>query len=195
FGAKKPADAKLFRIESATSGSVTFTTETLREEFAPAQFFDMDNAAKLARKSFEKMPAGAELRAGASAWNSSRIIRRVVSYERIIIDTLYRRFQPARTALTTTLFDVLLVGNASALSAKGAGSKAGTGAEINSARVVQESYVVVNTASLSAFDTRSRWASETEARAYHDTLVRNGSVSAADIQVVPSFEAAGEVTP
>lgn len=189
FGAKKPADARLFRIESAASGAVAFNTGTLREEFAPAQFFEMDNAAKLARKSFEKMPAGVELRASASAWSSSRIIRRAVTYERIIIDTLYRRFQPVRAALRTTLFDVLLGGNAAALSAKGSASKSGAGAASNAARVEQESFVVVSTATLSAFDSRSRWASETEARAYHDALVRGGAAPA-DIQVVPSFEAA-----
>jgi len=190
FGAVRPTDAKLFRIESAASGTSAFSLTDVREDFAPAQFFEMDNAAKLARKSFEKLPSGKELRVGTGAWATSRVLRRLVVYERIIVDTLYRRYKPVKAAIKNFEFIAYLNGNAAALSAKGTRAKAGTGAPSKRASVVQEGFAVVDATTLQVFDAQSQWGSEMEARDYADRLVQSGNASAKSVQVVPSYETA-----
>ena len=74
FGAARPSALRHFRLGDVTVGvgedSLTIgraATTPLREQFAPAQFFDMTDDEKLAAESFESMNAGAS-GYGASGW-------------------------------------------------------------------------------------------------------------------------------
>ena len=73
FGDAAPAGARRFTIRTASPGWQTL--QAVREFFAPAQFFEMSDAEKLSRPSFESMPAGVSLgsegfsiSAGADDW-------------------------------------------------------------------------------------------------------------------------------
>ncbi|MCM3874150.1 MAG: hypothetical protein ND895_25970, partial [Pyrinomonadaceae bacterium] len=58
FGQAAPAGARQFRISSVSLGGENQTTETVKEFFAPAEYFEMSDDEKLSRPSFEAMTAG-----------------------------------------------------------------------------------------------------------------------------------------
>ena len=73
FGDAAPAGERRFTIHTVSPGWQTL--QAVREFFAPAQFFEMSDADKLSRPSFESMPAGVSLgsegfsiSAGADDW-------------------------------------------------------------------------------------------------------------------------------
>ena len=65
FGNELPQDVNLFDIKPADS---TLSTDPVNEEFAPANFFDLSDAEKLSRPSFEPMKSGFEI-TGSNALN------------------------------------------------------------------------------------------------------------------------------
>ncbi|MDQ2624398.1 MAG: hypothetical protein M3Y20_04470, partial [Actinomycetota bacterium] len=70
------------------------------ESFAPAQFNDLKDAERLSRKSFEPGQGGIELSAAGAVLRSGPLVRRVVRYELITVDTSWearvkKRFQLA----------------------------------------------------------------------------------------------------
>ena len=61
FGQTTPAGARRFAISSVSLGGANQRTESVRDFFAPAQFFDMSDEEKLSRPSFEAMGSGVSL--------------------------------------------------------------------------------------------------------------------------------------
>jgi hypothetical protein len=58
FGQAAPAGARRFTISSVSLGEQSPRSESVKEFFAPAQFFEMSDDEKLSRPSFEAMAAG-----------------------------------------------------------------------------------------------------------------------------------------
>lgn len=63
FGNKVPLDANRFEIEATDPG---VGTQTVTEEFAPANFFDKTDNEKLSSPSFDRMPSGFKVTGDAS---------------------------------------------------------------------------------------------------------------------------------
>lgn len=62
FGQTTPAGARRFTIDKVSLGGQDQTTKkAVRDFFAPAQFFEMSDAEKLSRPSFDQMAAGVEI--------------------------------------------------------------------------------------------------------------------------------------
>ena len=64
-----------------------------QEQFAKAQFLDMSDAEKLSQRAFDPLDAGLLLSAGAQQLGATRLAKRRVRYEQIIIDSNYLRFR------------------------------------------------------------------------------------------------------
>ncbi len=109
-GAQKPDDGDLFEVAVTTTGLTRHGD--VKESFATAQFQDLDDDQKLSASDFEKEDAGVELAASGSQTRTSFVTKRVVRYEQIIIDTLYRRFVLVIATLFAGLFTHFLGGNA-----------------------------------------------------------------------------------
>ena len=109
-GAQKPDDGDLFEVAVTTTGLER--RGDVKESFATAQFQDLDDDQKLSASDFEKEDAGVELGASGSQTRTSYVTKRVVRYEQIIIDTLYRRFVLVIGTLIAGLFAHFLGGNA-----------------------------------------------------------------------------------
>ena len=61
FGSAAPAGARRFTISSVSLGGQPRTPQPVKDFFAPAQFYEMSDDAKLSRPSFEPMTAGVGL--------------------------------------------------------------------------------------------------------------------------------------
>lgn len=109
-GSQKPDDANLFDVVVDTAGLEE--RAALQESFATAQFQDLADDEKLSAADFEKEDAGLELAAEGAQTRTSFMTKRVVRYEQIIIDTLYRRFVLVISTLIAGLFTHFLGGNA-----------------------------------------------------------------------------------
>jgi hypothetical protein len=109
-GSEKPSDAKKFEITvDATTG--LSKKENALESFAMAQFKNMDDATKLTLPAFEKQHAGLELSSTGAALRTSRMVRRIIRYEQIVIDNNYKRFANKFISLFGLLFSHFLNGN------------------------------------------------------------------------------------
>ncbi len=113
-GSQKVADAKHFTVKSTTTG--LGKKGDRQEQFALGQFLDLDNAAKLSRKAYEKQNSGLELSVEGRQTVSSRAVKRIVRYEMIVIDSKYKKQLFQFFAFAGTLFTHFLRGNAAARS-------------------------------------------------------------------------------
>jgi hypothetical protein len=84
-GSQRPRDANRFEL-IVTSPGMTKTRE-LQEQFAPAQFIEAEDAAKLSEPAFSPQDSGLELAPEGQVYASATEITRVVRYELTIIDT------------------------------------------------------------------------------------------------------------
>jgi len=68
------------------NGQPLQTTQTLRDQFAPAQFFAMSDDEKLAAPSFEQMDAGLVFGSDAVSFDATQLVAANLQYESIVID-------------------------------------------------------------------------------------------------------------
>ena len=108
-GNQKPSDANQFKL-TATAGLVK--ANDADEQFAKAQFLSMSDADKLSQRAFDPMHGGLLLASGAQQLGSTKMGKRKVRYEEIIIDSNYKRFHRRFRAFTEAFFSHFLIGGA-----------------------------------------------------------------------------------
>jgi hypothetical protein len=80
------------------------------EQFAPAQFRNFDDAQKLSQPAYGPEHGGLDLSVAGQQLASSKMIRRIVRYEQIIIDSGFKRFAQSFSNFAATLFQFFLAG-------------------------------------------------------------------------------------
>lgn len=63
FGNQQPKDVKHFELTDIYSNTTELSTDSVKEQFAPAQFFELSDDMKLARPSFEPLTSGFKIAA------------------------------------------------------------------------------------------------------------------------------------
>ena len=89
FGQAAPAGARRFTITSVRLGGQNQTTRSVKEFFAPAQFFEMSDDEKLSRPSFEPMAAGVGIGSDEIAFTADAndwLEVQAIEFETIIVD-------------------------------------------------------------------------------------------------------------
>ncbi len=188
LGAQRPSDANAFEILVATP-SLEQKAE-VREDFAMAQFQDMDDATKLSRPSFEKNPGGLDLGARGAELAADRMALRVVRYEEILIDGEFRKHQPLRPPRGGLFFHEL-----KGAAVKRAATSNGRKRQLNpfddaGALVRGEPHTVASVDTNRPYTDAAEFASEAEARAHLDALIQADPRLAATLHVIPSYEVA-----
>ena len=126
-GGQRPSDGKFFSLDVA---STTFAKRgDVDEQFAPAQFSDLSDDDRLARKAFELRHGGVELSSKGPQYESGAAIVRNNRYELITVDTNARRHrrpfararQPALLPLARRRGGVPLVAQRQAAEGQGPG--------------------------------------------------------------------------
>jgi len=111
-GNQKPSDANLFNVSVAGLEE----KDAVEESFAIGQFFDKSDDELLSAKSFEPLKGGVELSVSGSQYRTPKAVKRVVRYEKIIIDTLYKRFVKKFFPWVGILFNLFANGSSVTLS-------------------------------------------------------------------------------
>jgi uncharacterized protein DUF6603 len=100
FGNKLPGDAANFAIKVDDDN---LKTDVAREEFAPANFFEMEDSEKLARPSFELMKSGFKITGSSQVKAPPHIVKKEVDYEFSYLGKT-RKIKPDRYRYPGTFF-------------------------------------------------------------------------------------------
>lgn len=110
LGNSKASDASRLALEVAGSGLAK--KADVVESFAPGQFNDLKDADRLSRPAFEPGHGGIELSSAGDVLRTGPMVRRVVRYELITVDTGWRRHVNRFRVVLAGLFSLFLAGSA-----------------------------------------------------------------------------------
>lgn len=187
IGAQRPSDANRLTVEVVGHGLTKRADVT--ESFAPGQFQDMDDAAKLSQPAFQPLPAGLELASGGAALSSVSAVRRSARYEEIIIDTARRRESRRFVDFAAGLFSHFLRGNSTSRSPLAQAQQSLKQPFADTIRVTGDTYTVAHTRDNTA--TAPPFTSETAAREFLTTRLAHDPGLAGTLHVIPSAEVSG----
>jgi hypothetical protein len=85
FGESVPSGATTFTFKALHVGTGTIAHDTIQDDFAPAQFFELTDEEKLERPSFERHDAG--VRVSAPPVTSGAPVPKTAAYETFFVDT------------------------------------------------------------------------------------------------------------
>ncbi|HRI59409.1 MAG TPA: hypothetical protein PK228_06790, partial [Saprospiraceae bacterium] len=88
-GSQQPSDANNFTLKPTAGLS---KVEDTNEQFAKAQYLKMSDSEKLSQRAFDPLHGGVLLSAGAQQLGSTKLAKRHIRYEQIIIDNNFKRF-------------------------------------------------------------------------------------------------------
>jgi hypothetical protein len=186
IGNQKPSDIKQASV-SVTAGSLDVKGPT-RENFAAAQYRDMDDAAKLSAPSFEKLESGVELGAAGQAWASGPAAQRNVRYEQIILDTAFKRYQRHFFKFWDGLFTHFRAGAAVSRSPVSLANEKRMQPFDSKVAVFDEQYTVAYQADNRAYTGPTTFASYAEAQAHMNGVLQLDPSLAEEIHVIPFAE-------
>jgi hypothetical protein len=101
-GAQRPTDVNRFALQVTSTGLAK--VDDLEEPFAPAQYQDLDDAAKLSAPAYAPQHSGIELAPAGVAYASGTAITRRVRYDLTIIDVQLRRLVKRFFVFASSLF-------------------------------------------------------------------------------------------
>jgi hypothetical protein len=189
FGNQQPTDANRFALSAASPGFAK--TQDLQEQFAPAQFKNMDDATKLSQPSYVPMDGGIELGVSGISYASATAITRIVRYNVKIVDTRLRFSRIRFYLLAGGLFQHLLRGASVARSPLSAWRKGQVKPYADAVVVSPETFAVALASNNTAFHPdASAFTSQAAANDYLARAVADKPELAGTLHVLPQFEMA-----
>lgn len=187
LGNQTPNDANHFKISVETSGIAK--SGEVKESFARGQYFDEADNKLLDAPSFEPMKGGVELSVEGESRRAPQAVKRVVRYEKVIIDTHYKSFVSRFYSIIGSLFSVFLGGNAMALSPVSWRTKKQMQPFNDKVNVGPSSYGVANVEDNTAFANNTvNFTSFTAAQEYLKTQTAQNPNLKEQLHVIPSVE-------
>jgi hypothetical protein len=188
-GTQAPSDVNRLSI-AVGAGGLAKKADVL-DRFAPAQYQNFSDADKLSRPAFAPERAGVDLSASGADRRSSNMVRRIVRYEEIIIDSNYKRFARRFRGFFGVLFDFFLNGAAIARSDVSRAHQKKMKPFDDRIEVAAETYTVAFQANNQAASSEAAaFHSEASAREYLNRQVAADPALADQLHVIPSFEKA-----
>lgn len=188
FGNQQANDANKFSI--GVSGGGLSSVGALQEQFAPAQFTNMDDAAKLSQPAYVPMDSGIALAANGHAYASGTAITRKVRYELTIIDTRLLRSAHKFFNFVGSLFFHFLAGSSVARSALSASQKNLHQPYTQKVSVSAETFVVAHQSNNTAFAGSTSFTSQAAANDYMTQQIAKDPSLAGALHVLPHYAVA-----
>ncbi len=185
-GNRKVKDAKKLSVSAA--GGLSKKADTT-ESFAMAQYQEMEDTKKLSRPAYEQQHSGLELSVQGEQLASSRMVKRVVRYETVIIDSNYKRFVLRFFVFWKGLFAHFLKGATVAQSTLSFNYKTQMQPFPEKIEVSPEQYTVALQSTNRAFSPESAaFASQAQAHEYLQQQIQSDPNLADQLHVIPSTE-------
>jgi hypothetical protein len=189
FGTQRPADYKKFELDIADSTGTVFEEEALKDFFAPAEYLQLNDSAKLSRKSFEQFNSGVSIK-GNNKLKSSYLMDRELMYEQVIMDSRNKPEKlPTLYAEKPIAFRAFTKNGTAAKSSLGSKIKPISQNSPAKVSVTQEGFAIAFTEDLGLYQNLTT-GSEAEARVILDQLLANDPKLTDKIQVVPQYQVA-----
>jgi hypothetical protein len=185
-GNQRPTDAKRFSL-TVTGGGLAKRDDAL-ESFAPAQFRTFSDAEKLSKPAYEPYHGGIDLSASGPQLASGAMVKRVVRYELITIDTNYRRFVTRFHLFFGVLFEHFLGGASVTYSAFSKHNEKQLQPFDDRIAVQPETYTVAYQADNAPYSAEADFPSEAMARDYLAEQVEGDPALAGELHVLSGFE-------
>jgi len=185
-GSRRARDGKRFSL-SVTSASVSRRAD-LDEQFAVAQFVEMDDAAKLSRPAYERQHGGIELAADSTTGGTARMVKRIVRFEEVIIDNRFRRHVRRFRSIGGLLFDHFLDGAAITLSPLSAKTASLMDPFADAMTCPGETFAVASTMTNAPVAAEAVFTSHAAALDHMAALVTEDPNAAAAMHVIPAEE-------
>jgi hypothetical protein len=187
IGSQKPADVN--RVSLSVTGGLQKNADTL-EPFAPAQYQDFSDADKLSQPAFSPEHSGLDL-GPTDDLRSSKMVRRVVRYEEIILDSNAKRFASGFKPYFGVLFNFFLNGAAIARCEVSNARKLQLSPFADKIAVQSETFTVAFQADNTPFSADSaEFHSEASARDFLNRQIADDPSLTDQIHVIPSVERA-----
>jgi hypothetical protein len=188
-GTQAPNDVN--RLSLAVAGGGLAKKQDALERFAPAQFQIFSDADKLSSPAFSKEVSGLDLSAAGADLRSSSMVKRVVRYEEIIIDSNFKRFARRFRDYFGVLFNFFMNGAAVSRCELSKAAKTKLQPFEDKIGVVNENYTVAFQANNKAFKAEAAsFHSEASARDYMKSRIAADPTLVDTIHVIPSYEKA-----
>jgi hypothetical protein len=189
IGNQKPSDVKRLSI-TMTAGPLVKKGDTF-EKFAPAQFQNFDDSAKLSRPAYAPEKSGLEISSSGQDMASAKMVKRIVRYEEIILDSNFKRFRRRFFGFAGGLFAFFMRGGAVAKSGLSQASKKKLDPFVEKVEVAAETYTVALQASNKAWTAAATsFHSEAAAREFLNAETAKDPNLADTLHVIPSYERA-----
>ena len=189
YGSQTPSDANRFSLAVGTGALGKI--DNLQDQFAPAQFQNMDDADKLSSAAFVPLDSGIELAAAGKAYATGNALTRIVRYDVTIIDKNLLRLTSRFFNFAGSLFQHLLLGSSVARSPLSAYQKSLAQPYAPKVTVQPETFAVAFAANNRVY--RAEAANFSSQAAANDYLARAVSTDpslAGTLHVLPQFELA-----
>ncbi len=188
-GAQKPNDVN--HVSMVVLGDVLERKDDAFEQFAAGQYRDFSDAEKLSLPAFAPERSGLKLSSAGTNFRSSKMVKRIVRYEEIIIDSNFKRFQRRFQGFFGSLFAFFLGGNAVSRSVLSQASKRQVQPFEEKIEVLPETFVVAFQANNKAFAADAvSFVSQASARDYLNRKLAEDAALTDELHVIPSFERA-----
>jgi hypothetical protein len=190
FGTQRPSDHTKFEIKIANDATVPvdFETNTLKDLFAPAEFFAMSDSAKLTRKSFEEFNSGVTIK-GNDTIKSTFLMERELMYEQVVMDSRNTPVNDGLKPEKPIAFNAFIQNGSAAKSKPGSKSKPVSANAPAKVGVKEEKFTIANVSDLSLYNS-TQPMSEAEMHSLLDDLFKNNPELTGELQVVPVYELA-----
>jgi uncharacterized protein DUF6603 len=187
LGARKARGANRFALAAAPGGTLARDGD-LDELFPMAQFLELDDAAKVSRAAYERQHGGVALKVDGPATRSARAAKRIARFERVVIDTPFRRRPSRFEVMPGLLFDHLLAGASVAGSPLSDKRRRDLDPRRDPVAVTGERFVVASTATNKAAGPDAVFASQAAALQHRAALVTADPNLADELHVIPGVE-------
>jgi hypothetical protein len=190
LGNQRPLDGRHFSITTVDTGAGPVPSTFALEQFAPAQYFDMSDAAKLTSTSFAEYDAGVRF-ADSENVHADYAVKREVDCELHYVDGQRELEPPIRHfPLDGEAFAKWTLGGAVAASPLSHAIRGKSALAPETVSVGQEGYAVVSTDELRLVDGSSVVPNEAQANDLMKRLLETHPYRRDQIQVVPAYEVA-----
>jgi hypothetical protein len=186
-GTQKTKDVNKFSL-TVTSGGLQKSGDT-KESFAMGHFQEMDESKKLSQPAFEKQHGGMKLSVESRQFMSSKMTKRNIRYETIIIDTAFKRLLQALSSLARSLFDHFLRGGSVSKSVRSKSHKKRLQPFNEKIIVKSDTYsVTFNYNNKPINDEAKAFESEAMAREYMNSQISSDPNLAGSLHIIPEQE-------
>jgi hypothetical protein len=188
-GNQKPSDVNRLSIAPAPGGLAKRADAF--EQFAPAQYQKFSDSEKLSRPAYAPELAGLELSAAGADLASSKMVKRIIRYEQIIIDSRFSRLVNVFVNFAVGLFTFFLNGASVTKSELSKAAKNRFDPFAAKVEVQAEAFTVALQSNNSAYNAAAAsFHSEASAREFMANEISKDPNLADTLHVIPSYEKA-----